>query len=77
MQAILTLVAGGLGIALVPASMRRLRMEDVVFLDVADPRSPGYRLVFAHVTANDNPVVPAFIASARRAVRGTSVRRKA
>src|SRR3546814_10173131 len=38
MQTILTLVAGGLGIALVPSSMRRLRMEDVCFLDIAEPK---------------------------------------
>jgi DNA-binding transcriptional LysR family regulator len=70
MQAILTLVAGGLGIALVPASMRRLRMEDVAFLDVADsPAPPTYGLVFAHATTLDNPVVPAFIAIARQSVK--------
>lgn len=78
MQAILTLVAGGLGIALVPASMRRLRMEDVAFLDIADPRSPpSYRLVFAYASSNDNPVVQAFLASARRTLKGEPARRKA
>lgn len=77
MQAILTLVAGGLGIALVPASMRRLRMEDVCFLDIADGRpAPGYRLVFAHADSNDNPVVQAFIASARRTVKAGPQRRR-
>lgn len=78
MPAILMLVAGGLGIALVPASMRRLRMEDVRFLDIADGRSgPSYPLVFAHVASNDNPVVQAFIASARRTIRAESARRRA
>lgn len=76
MQAILTLVAGGLGIALVPASMRRLRMEDVSFLDIADTGSPPtYRLVFAYAADNDNPVVPAFVASARRTLKTESPRR--
>ncbi len=78
MQAILTLVAGGLGIALVPASMRRLRMEDVSFVDIADPGTPPtYRLVFAYAADNDNPVVPAFVASARRTLKAAGTRRAA
>jgi len=69
MQAILTLVAGGLGIALVPASMRLLQMKDVAFLDIAGGRTPPtYRLMFAHADDNDNPVVQAFLAVAQRAV---------
>lgn len=75
MQAILTLVAGGLGIALVPASMRRLRMEDVVFLDIADTRAPPtYRLMFAYATSNDNPAVHAFLGSAKRTVKADGKR---
>ncbi len=70
MQAIVTLVAGGLGIALVPESMRRLRMEDVVFIDLADARTrAGYRLMFARLAANDNPVIDAFLSIAARAVK--------
>lgn len=70
MQAIVTLVAGGLGIALVPESMRRLQMEDVVFIDLADAlNKAGYRLVFARLAANDNPVIDAFLSIAARAVR--------
>ena len=70
MQAIVTLVAGGLGIALVPESMRRLRMEDVVFIDLADAKSKaGYRLVFARLAQNDNPVIDAFLSIASRAVK--------
>ncbi|WP_051237380.1 LysR family transcriptional regulator [Ottowia thiooxydans] len=69
MQAILTLVAGGLGIALVPSSMRRLRMEDVCFLEIADTHPPPtYGLVFASSKENDNPVVPVFLAIAQRIV---------
>lgn len=65
MQSILTLVAGGLGVALVPASLQRLQMEDVAFLKVLDsPRTPEYDLVFAFNKLNDNPVVEAFIAVA-------------
>jgi DNA-binding transcriptional LysR family regulator len=69
MQAILTLVAGGLGIALVPASMRTLAMKDVSFLDIADARSPpSYRLVFAYGSSNDNPVVHSFLSVAAKTV---------
>lgn len=76
MQAILTLVAGGLGIALVPASMRRLHMEDVSFLDVADTRAPPtYDLVFAYCDSNDNPVVQAFLSIALRMVKAASASR--
>ena len=65
MQSILTLVAGGLGVALVPASLQRLQMDDVTFLKVLDsPRTPEYDLVFAFNKLNDNPVVEAFIAVA-------------
>lgn len=69
MQAVLTLVAGGLGIALVPASLRMLAMKDVAFLDVADVRSPpSYQLAFAYRQGNDNPVIQAFISVARAVV---------
>ncbi len=69
MQSILTLVAGGLGIALVPASMRMLTMADVVFLEIVDTRPPPtYQLVFAHGSHNDNPVVQSFLSVARKTV---------
>lgn len=65
MQSILTLVAGGLGVALVPASLKRLQMEGVAFLEVLDsPRTPEYDLVFAYNKLNDNPVLEAFISMA-------------
>lgn len=71
MQSILTLVAGGLGIALVPAAMRVLAMADVAFLEIAGSRPPPtYSLVFAHASGNDNPVVQSFLAVARKAVEG-------
>ncbi len=62
MQAILTLVAGGLGAALVPASMRRLHMDDVALLNIADPDiAHTYDLVMARARHNDNPVIDAFL----------------
>lgn len=69
MQAILTLVAGGFGVALVPAALRRLGMEDVRFLEILDPAGPPtYTLAFAYTTSNDNPVMQQFIAVAQRVV---------
>jgi len=65
MQAILTLVAGGLGVALVPSAMRRLNMSEVSFLEIAEVRNPpSYQLLFAYACANDNPVIQAFLACA-------------
>ncbi|WP_137916974.1 LysR substrate-binding domain-containing protein [Hydrogenophaga sp. 2FB] len=75
MQAVLTLVAGGLGIALVPASMRMLAMTDVAFLDVADLRSPPtYTLAFAYSQDNDNPVIQSFLSVASKVVEGSRPR---
>lgn len=69
MQAVLTLVAGGLGIALVPASMRMLAMKDVTFLDVAETRAPPtYQLAFAYSRTNDNPVIHSFLSVASKVV---------
>jgi DNA-binding transcriptional LysR family regulator len=63
------LVAGGLGVALVPAAMRRLRMEDVAFLDILDAKvAPSYDLMFAYGINNDNPVIQEFLSVARRTV---------
>jgi DNA-binding transcriptional LysR family regulator len=69
MQAVLTLVAGGLGIALVPASMRMLAMKEVAFLDVAATRAPPtYQLAFAYSRSNDNPVIHSFLSVAAKVV---------
>ncbi|WPH23069.1 LysR family transcriptional regulator [Variovorax paradoxus] len=69
MQAVLTLVAGGLGIALVPASMRMLAMKDVTFLEVAETRAPPtYQLAFAYSRTNDNPVIHSFLSVASKVV---------
>jgi DNA-binding transcriptional LysR family regulator len=70
MQAVLTLVAGGLGIAMVPAAMRRLVMKEVAYLELAGGRSPpGYQLAFAHLRSNDNPAIQAFLAAAAKVLR--------
>ena len=57
---LLALVAAGLGIAVVPASVRALPLEGVVFRDLLDAGS--VELALAYRTDDDNPVVDAVIA---------------
>ena len=66
MQTILTLVAGGFGIALVPQAMRMAPMKGVEFLNLAPTRpAPVYELVLAHAHHNDNPIIQNFLGIAR------------
>ena len=64
-----------------PTIWRRLRMEDVIFLDIAGSHPmPAYELVFAYSNGNDNPAVQSFLnvalrmtnSSAHRARRGST-----
>jgi len=71
MQAIVALVAGGLGIALVPQAMRAVAMDNVRYLAVRQGRSPvQYGLGLAYNPANPNPALAAFLGVAERARRG-------
>jgi DNA-binding transcriptional LysR family regulator len=67
MQAILALVAGGLGVALVPQAMRAVAMENVHYVPVRK-RSAAvrYALGLAYHPANANPALNAFLAMAER-----------
>lgn len=56
---LLALVAAGLGVAIVPASVRALPLEGVVFRDLLDAGS--VELSLAYRTDDDNPVVDAVI----------------
>ncbi|MFE6506910.1 LysR substrate-binding domain-containing protein [Nocardioides sp. NPDC057767] len=56
---LLALVAAGLGVAIVPASVRSLPLEGVVFRDLLDAGS--VELSLAYRTDDDNPVVDAVI----------------
>lgn len=68
MQAIVALVAGGLGIALVPQAMRAVAMDNVRYLAVRKGRAPvQYALGLAYSPANQNPALAAFLAMAERA----------
>ena len=67
MQAILALVAGGFGIALVPHAMRAIGMDNVAYLQVRKRQAPvRYPLALAYNPANANPALLAFIALAER-----------
>lgn len=57
---LLALVAAGLGVAVVPASVRALPLEGVIFRDLLDAGS--VELSLAYRTDDDNPVVDAVIA---------------
>lgn len=67
MQAILALVAGGLGIALVPQAMRAVQIGHVDYLQVRRGRLPvTYSLGLAYRPSDDNPVMHSFVAMAHR-----------
>jgi DNA-binding transcriptional LysR family regulator len=67
MQAILALVAGGLGIALVPKAMGAIGMENVSYLQLRKGNATiRYPLALAWNPANPNPALNAFLAITER-----------
>ncbi|MDB5899755.1 MAG: Transcriptional regulator, LysR family [Ramlibacter sp.] len=63
MQAILALVAGGLGVALVPKAMSAVVMENVSYLQLRKGNATiRYPLALAWNPANPNPALNAFLA---------------
>ncbi len=61
-QTIVNLVAEGLGVSLVPDSMRRMQLPGVAFRSIAD--SPQVEYGAAWSPHNDNPCLAAFLRSA-------------
>jgi DNA-binding transcriptional LysR family regulator len=61
MLSTLNLVAAGLGISVVPESMRRLHMDGVVFSRLKDRPPLKAPLHFAHRRDEKSPVVQRFI----------------
>lgn len=56
MQSLLALVAGGGGVALVPRSMQRISMDDMVFISVSHKRAPlGYPISLLTPLKASNP----------------------
>jgi DNA-binding transcriptional LysR family regulator len=68
MLATLSLVAAGLGVTLVPASMRRLRVEGVVYRPLDRTAGLIAPLNFAYRRGETAPAARRFIAMVRRAV---------
>jgi DNA-binding transcriptional LysR family regulator len=73
MQTILALVAGGIGIALVPQAMQSVLMENVAYLQVRRRNAPvKYSLGLAFRPSNTNPTLGAFVSMAYRLRRELS-----
>jgi DNA-binding transcriptional LysR family regulator len=66
MQTIVSLVAGGMGVALVPASLEHLGRDGVVYRPLAE-RGPRVEVGLAWRAADDSPLTRAFVAEARAA----------
>ena len=66
MQTIVSLVAGGMGVALVPASLEHQRRDGVVYRALAE-RSPHVEIGLAWRASDDSPLTRAFVAEARAA----------
>jgi DNA-binding transcriptional LysR family regulator len=66
----LSFVSSGLGITLIPDSMRTVQMENVVYLDIDEGKTPfGYALALAAPIKSTNPAITAFVATASRYAR--------
>ncbi len=68
MQTIISLVAAGMGIALVPAALRKLRRAGVVYRPLTD-RAARVEIGVAWRAADDAPAVQAFVGLARATAR--------
>src|SRR5258706_212250 len=62
----LSLVAAGLGVSLVPASLQRLHMDGVVFRPLSDDSRPLAPLNLAHRRGEPSPLVRRFVTLVRR-----------
>jgi len=68
MPTIVSLVAAGMGVALVPASLRHMRRTGVVYRALAET-SPLMEMGLAWREGEEEPAVAAFVAHARAAFR--------
>ncbi len=74
MQTIVSLVAAGMGVALVPASLRHLRRTGVVYRPLNE-KSPAVEIGLAHRAQDESPLTRAFVAEARERARAAATRR--
>ena len=68
MQTIVSLVAAGMGIALVPASLKHLKRTGVIYRSLQE-RSPQMEIGLIWRASDDSPAVAAFVAAARACAR--------
>ncbi|MBS0321832.1 MAG: LysR family transcriptional regulator [Proteobacteria bacterium] len=68
MQTIVSLVAAGMGVALVPASLHRMRRTGVVYRPLVE-KSPAVEVGLVQRARDDSPLVQAFVADARTVAR--------
>jgi DNA-binding transcriptional LysR family regulator len=73
MQTIVSLVSAGLGVALVPASLRHLRRRGVVYRPLRQD-SPRLTVLLAWRSASRSSCLAQFVATARASVRGVARR---
>ena len=76
MQTIVSLVSAGLGVALVPASLRHMRRRGVVYRRLRED-SPLLTVLLAWRAAHRSACLSQFVATARASVRGAARRRDA
>ena len=72
MQTIVSLVSAGLGVALVPSSLRKLRRQGVVYRDL-DRDSPRLTVLLAWRAANRSASLAQFVATARASATAVSM----
>jgi DNA-binding transcriptional LysR family regulator len=75
LQTNLALISAGLGVSLLPASIRNLRRTGVVYRPLAPP-VPEVSLALAYRRDERSAVVPAFAEVVHEVVRGSAARRR-
>ena len=73
-HAVVGLVSAGIGVALVPASAREIRLQGVELRPLAE-KSPLVGTSLAWRSGDDSPVLKAFVATAAKVARGWSAAR--
>ena len=73
-QTIVNFVAGGLGVALVPASMQSSQIKGAVFKEVADPPMIDQFLYWS--PANKNPCLAQFLSISKNEKRSSATKRR-
>jgi hypothetical protein len=73
---LLLVVAAGIGVSVVPASMRGFHMESVVYCRLDDAAGLHAPITLAYLDANRNPAATNFIALARKHASAIKGRRR-